>query len=240
MWTPNKLIDFKTLPDHKGSDVAFFLGCGDSINDITVEQWDIINENDVWTSNNFIYHPFVPDFYHVEMKSGQPDWIKLWGKRKRQKGSEYDDVKFIVNAGHCGHILPAIGDHPQVFGYPRNVVKNNKNAQRKDDMATHSNNASFTLVLDLLDKMKYDKTILFGVDLKRSTYFWTDTKEFGKTHQNTNKGLAKTAPHTTASRVPQFIKKVAKHWFRGSLYIGYKDSLLYDIGLKYIDIEKEI
>lgn len=235
-----KLIDFKTLIKHKKSDYGIFLGCGNTINEITKKQWDIIDKCDVWVSNNFLYHHYVPDFYHVELKSGKKDWLKLWRQRKAEKGDTYNDVKFIVNADHCGHILPQIGDHPMIFGYPRKVWKNNSSAKRDLDYGNHSNNASFTLVLDLLTRMKYKKTILFGVDLRQSTYFWTDKPEFGKTHCNTNKDLPKHAPHTTASRVPRFVQIINNRWFNKSLYLGYKKSLLSDYGIPYINIEKEL
>jgi hypothetical protein len=235
-----ELIDFRKLPEYKSSDIGYFLGCGETINDITEKQWEIIGDGDVWVSNNFHYHWFVPDFYHVEIKSGMPDWIELWKKRKLEKGSDYDNVKYIVNRDHCDHTLYAIDYHPTVFGYPRKVIKSNNRGKRYKAFANHSNNASFTLVLDLMSRMKYEKTILFGVDLRVSTYFWTDRPEFGETHQNTNKGLAKTDTHSTATRVPRFVEVVKDKWFGGKLFLGYKKSLLIDFSVPYIDIEKEL
>jgi hypothetical protein len=238
MWKSKDLIDFRKLVKYKDSDIGIFLGCGDSINDITSEQWDIISNCDTWVSNNFLYHWFVPDFYHLELKSREKGWQKLWRRRKQEKGDTYNNVKFVVNGGHNDHLLPQIGDHPQVFGYPRKVIKNNARAINYDKFATHSQNASFTLVLDLMSKMKYEKVVLFGVDLKRSTYFWTDRPEFGETHCETNKGLPPKEPHTTAGRVSKFIILVGRKWFNNQLYVGYEDTLLYDMNMKYIDIEK--
>jgi len=233
-----KLIDFRKLVDYKKSDIGIFLGCGSSINDITDEQWAIIDKCDTWTSNNFLYHWFIPDFYHVELKSERHKWIKLWKQRKLLKLSSYDKVKFIVWQDHCDHILPAIGKHPMIFGYPRLTLKRNTEFKHVDDMATHSQIASLTLVLDLMYKMKYKKVILFGVDMKHSKYFWTDTDEFGETHCNTNANLPHNKPHTTASKTVDFIMEISKRWFNNTLYIGSKKSLLYDKKLPYMDITK--
>ena len=78
---------------HKKSDIAIFLGCGSSINDITEEQWNIIADHDIWTSNNWLYHPIVPNFYHVEVKSYNKE---IWKKRKQEKGTSYKNVVFII------------------------------------------------------------------------------------------------------------------------------------------------
>jgi len=234
------LIDFKKLIEYKKSNYGIFLGCGSSINDITGVQWKIIEKCDVWTSNNFIYHWFVPDFYHLELKSGKQEWLDLWRRRKLEKGDSYNKVKFIVNRDHCDHLLPQIGDHPIVFGYPRKVWKSNSSCKRNLNFANHSNNASFTLVLDLLSRMNYEKVVLFGVDLKNAKYFWTDNKEFGETHCNTNKNLKKDSMHTTALRVLNFTCDVSYKWFNRKLYLGYKKSLLSTVGIPYINIEKEL
>ena len=55
---------------YKNSDTAVFLGSGQSINNISMQEWVVINKNcDLWTVNNWVYHPFVvPDFYMVESK----------------------------------------------------------------------------------------------------------------------------------------------------------------------------
>ena len=231
------MIDFKELVNYKKSNIGIFLGCGQSINDITKEQWDIIDKHDVWTLNDFLYHWYVPDFYHVELKSQEYGWNELWRQRKLAKGSSYNNVKFIVNKDHCDHILPAISEHPMIFGYPRVVVRKNVDCVHVPNMATHSNNASFTLVLDLLSKMNYEKVILFGVDMKHSRYFWTDTDKYGNTHCNTNNNLPKNKPHATATRVLNFVLNVADKWFDNELYIGYKESLLYDKKLPYMNMK---
>ena len=65
----NYIRDFNQLMKLKGSDHCVFLGSGSSINNVTMKQWVKIRTMDVWTVNNWIYHPFiVPNFYHVEAK----------------------------------------------------------------------------------------------------------------------------------------------------------------------------
>jgi hypothetical protein len=240
MWKAKDLIDFKKLPEYKKSEYGVFLGCGSSINAITKNQWKAIEQCDVWVSNNFLYHWYIPDFYHVELKSGKRQWLNLWKRRKADKGDTYDDVKFICNRDHCGHILPQIGEHPMVFGYPRKVWKSNNRCKRDLKFGNHSNNASFTLVLDLLSRMGYKKTILFGVDLLNAKYFWTGKREFGETHCDTNKDRPKKSPHTTAGRVPHFVQTCRTLWFKDTLYLGYEKSLLNQYGIPVVNIEREL
>ena len=56
------------LTKEKKNNEAVFLGCGPSINDLSAEAWQKINNLDIWASNNWFIHDVVPDFYHLEVK----------------------------------------------------------------------------------------------------------------------------------------------------------------------------
>jgi hypothetical protein len=214
----------------KKSDTAIFLGCGESINDITTEEWSKMKKFDVWTSNNFHYHSFIPNFYHVEVKNR--DRV-IWRHRHLERADKYRNVKFIC---HSQEIVDLIG--PDAFdiymykmiklGDARIPVPNYKMPEQKDqNILTCVGGISFTMLFELWYQMKYEKVILFGVDLYNSRYFWTDQVKFGKTHCHHNKdfeGKRETDPHN-AAHLMTFIEGIGIRYL--PVYIGYKKSLLY-------------
>ena len=228
--------DLSDIYERKGSDVAVFLGCGSSINEITKPQWRKITTFDTWTSNHFIYHRFVPDFYHLELKSGNVEWLENWRLRKKAKGRKYDNVNFIVMRGRK-YLTDAIGEHEHVYCYERRKGRCDPRASVHPTIVTHNCNASFTLILELLHRFDYDKVVLFGVDLHNSKYFWTGRPEYGDVHDQTNRGKGPDELHTTAGRVVNFVKVFNRHRMQGRLFVGYRDTLLHrKKGLKYLDV----
>ena len=226
------MIDYKELPKYKKSNTGVFLGCGVSIRNITWKQWEIITKYDMWSLNDWHYHPISPDFYHIELKSSRDDWNQIWENVHKSKQKQYENTKFIVNRDHCEHILPRLGDMKYIFGYPQEV-KDGRKSNKSDSLSS----ASATLVIDLMRQMGYEKIIIFGMDLNTSAYFWTDTDEYGKTHTNTNKDRNISQPHTTMQTVMGFLPSFAmKHNL--PIYVGYKETALYP-SLPYIDILKE-
>lgn len=227
------MIDYKELPKYKKSNIGFFMGCAISIKDITDEQWKVIKLHDMWSLNDWHYHPVVPDFYHIELKSSRDDWNQIFEKVHKAKIEEYKEVKFIINRDHCEHILSRLGNMEYIFGYPREVkdgIKSNKSFSLRS--------ASATLVLDLMCKMGYEKIIIFGIDKHTSAYFWTNTNEYGETHCNTNKNQDINQPHSTVESIKHFIPQIPKK-YKIPFYMGYKGSL-FDGILPYIDILEEL
>lgn len=230
------LKDLSEIYERKGSDVAVFLGCGSSLNALTKAEWRKIASFDTWVSNYFIYHRFVPRFYHLELKSSKLDWNEIWKRRKESKGRKYDDVNFVVMRGRK-YLTNAIGEHEHVYCYERIKGRCDSRAPIHPTIVTHNCNASFTLVLELLHRFDYKKVLLFGVDLRDSRYFWTGRSEYGEVHDQTNAGRMPDDVHTTARRVVNFAVGFNKYKMRGRLFVGYRDTLLYrKKGLKYLDI----
>lgn len=250
---------FNEIYKHKGSDVAVFLGCGKSINNITPAQWKAISKFDVWTSNNFIYHDFVPDFYHVEIKRNKN--LDIWTHWRHDiKGKKYDNVKFIIkDHPKRKFLLDAVGRKSKyVYGYhmkkinvkAKGTLPNYKMGSRH---LTCNCNASFTMILEMLYKFKYKKVIFFGVDLDDSRYFWSDmnfnrggkaskrrAKYKGeKVHCNFNKNNDPNKPHTTSHLVPYIVGFNKKYMNKigCKMYVGHKKTLLYP-GLPCINILK--
>jgi len=232
------------LKKEKKSNTAVFLGSGSSINDITPEQWIRINQYDTWAVNNWCYHPFVPNFYHLEVKKYNKDLVR---KRIEEKGNLYKKVNFIINKERS-YLIGVVGLNRKIYNYymdkinmkkttevPRNYIPN-----PSFNRLTCNLNSSFTMILELLWKMQYEKIIIFGMDMKDSKYFWTGRPEYGETHCQWNKdhrGSKATDPHAGA-HIKNFII-----WFNNTvlkrhnskIYVGYKETLLYP-EIEYMEI----
>lgn len=217
----------------KGSDTAVFLGSGPSINNISDEQWKIISKLDTWTVNNWVYHPFVPRFYHLEVKS----YNRVFMKEKLHARKDYENVNFLINEARQ-HLLDLIRQG-QIYLYKMkkiNVV--NKPIIPKYTPSDDPNllicnlNSSITMLLELMQRFKYKKVIFFGMDLIDSRYFWTGESKYGKTHCQWNKdheGRKPKQPHNTA-HIKNFVVWFSKNRMRevgGEFFVGHKNTLLY-------------
>ena len=237
----NKIKDIYGL---RGSHTAVFLGSGPSINNITDEQWEAISKTDTWAINNWVYHPFVPKFYHPEVKKYNRDVIK----RRIAARDDYKDVTFIVNQERT-YLLDVIGHDKPVYSYRMHKINTVKKPivpkytpSNDPNTLTCNLNSSMTMLLELMCRFKYKKVIFFGVDMYDSRYFWTDRPEYGKTHCQWNKdheGKSPDAPHNTA-HIKNFIvwfskKRMGKHG--GAFFVGHKDTALWP-DLLYYNIEK--
>lgn len=247
-----KVYNIHDAMKHKNSDTAIFLGSGSSINDISPYQWKILKQFDLWTVNNWVYHPFiVPDFYHLELKAYGFPIVK---KRLEEKKLLYKDTKFIVPEGKCLVLsngqkvmtLDAIPLSCVVHTYP---WINYKTTERKDIKADYkiegnvihrSYGMSFPSILEIVYRFGYERIVLFGVDLDNSFYFWTGgDPKYGKVHHQTNKAHENkdpNQPHSTF-RVVDFIKDFNVKFMKSNMYVGTKKSMLYP-GLNFIEIER--
>lgn len=226
----------------KGSDIAVFLGSGPSINNISDKQWEAISKLDTWTVNNWVYHPFVPRFYHLEVKSYNKPFIK----EKMHAREDYENVNFLVNESRL-HLLDLIRQG-QVYLYKmRKINVFNKPVIPKYESGKDPNvlvcnlNSSVTMILELFYRFKYKKVIFFGMDLIDSRYFWTGESKYGKTHCQWNKDHEGRKPdqrHNTA-HIKKFVVWFSKNRMKevgGKFFVGHKDTLLYVAGLKYLKL----
>lgn len=240
-----KAQDISKVFQYKNSTTAIFLGSGPSINDISKEEWVRIETFDMWTVNNWIYHPtVVPDFYHLELKAYNFPVVK---NRMEEKKEQYKNVKFIIpkdkfltlSDGRRVMTKDAIPKtHPFVFVYNWLDYKPTEKKDIRVDYKIDPNfihrsyGISFPSVLELMYKFGYKKIILCGVDLSNSYYFWTGRPECGKVHHQTNKAHEKKdprLPHNTI-RVKSFIVDFNKKFMQRNnreIFVGTKKSALY-------------
>lgn len=252
----SKMLSIDRLKKRVKSDVAVFLGSGQSINNITPEQWAAIQRADIWTVNNWVYHPtVVPDFYHVETKHYG---FHILQRRFKQKWAAYRNVKFILPQNKTIKV-PDVGAFPlrtvippdaQIFYYNlafRDRKRTHKpfNADYKihNTLLTKSYDMSVTLVLELMFRMGYRKIVTFGIDLNNSYYFWSSgDAKYGEVHHLTNKAHENKPPeepHAT-QRIQDFIFDFNNRWmqpFGREILVGHEDTDLYP-GLNSTDIRE--
>jgi hypothetical protein len=234
---------------------AVFLGSGRSILDVSPAMWiRIINNFDIWTVNNWVYHPsVVPDFYHIECK-----WYnyELMQKRVYEKRKMYANCNFIFPWRKTvkmkdGTILRLCDVAPlgsKKFHYraqARDIRRTHQtfNADYRPTIkaVTKSYDMSLTSVMELMHHFGYRDVILFGVDLKDSYYFWSDGDErYGEVHHKSNKeheGKDPESPHATwkiKDFIVDFHRRHCEPVGRG-IYVGHKNTLLYpDLELREI------
>ena len=203
------------LVKRKKSNEAIFLGCGPSINKLSAEQWEKIKKMDIWTSNNWFVHDIVPDFYHLEVKLHRNG--EFAKKMVAKRAEQYKNVNWILDATRkylFDIVQPKQFD--EIFLYKKKYRGDDGFYTPDNSVVSVSCGASITIILDLMQKMNYNKIYLCGVDLYSSEYFWTDNKSYG--HHDIPYLISTckpderspTAPHTTL-KTARFIKEFGEH-----------------------------
>ena len=163
------------LKKKKNSDCAVFLGCGPSINDITDEQWAKIKSMDIWTSNNWYIHDVIPNFYHLEVKLHRNG--EYSAKKIKEREQDYANVNWILDKTRP-YLFDIVGANSNIYAYDKSYRGDDGFYEPTPDQVQVSCGASITIVLDLMQKMNYDKIYFCGVDLYSSEYFWTNNKDY--------------------------------------------------------------
>jgi hypothetical protein len=250
-----RVKNLEEIYKNKVSNIAVFLGNGSSINNITDSQWKKIGETDTWVVNNWVYHPFIPKFYHVEVKSIDSNIMK---SRLLDKIENYNTTNFIIDKNRS-MTLDVVSGQKNIYLYEIRDMINNKGRSKYNPLVTYKHedsynpnvikafnlSSSLVIVLDIMLRFGYEKIIFFGVDLYNSKYFWTDRHEYGKTHCRFNKDHKKNKtisdPHST-SHIKDFIVWFSKEWMNKigtNVFVGHTDTSLYP-DLNYLNIEEEI
>lgn len=229
----------------KKSNIAIFLGSGSTINDISKKQWKKLKEFDLWTVNNWIYHPeIVPNFYHLELKKYGFEYFKRHMDEKRDK---YKDTIFFIQRSKK-NLDDLIGSQSRTYTYlqdrDRVHERQNVNADFKMSDGDRLNNlycSSLTSVLVLMYRFGYSSIILFGVELDNSKYFWTGRDpKYGLVHHQVNKeheGHKESDPHNTI-HIKDFIIDFNERWMipnKREILVGTKKTLLYP-SLRFVEI----
>jgi hypothetical protein len=235
------IYNLQDLLKQRTSDTAVYLGSGESINEISLEQWKIIEKYNSFGINNWHYHNFIPTFFSAEVKSYNRD---LWKRRQLQRLPEYKSVKYICSSNKN---MPEFINYKIFDVYVYDMIKlgderipvpNHKiNTNPEPNILTCVGGVSISILLELYFRMKYKRIIMLGSDMTTGNYFWTGKPEFGEVHEQTNKareGKDPNLPHNTA-HMKSYIINYSKKYI--PIYICTKKTLLYP-EIPYLPIEE--
>jgi hypothetical protein len=178
----NNLIRYKT------SDTLFILGSGPSINAISEEEWKVIAQHNSIGFNYFLAHPFVPTYYHMELR---PEDMEMFRGCYSQRRDAYRNIPFMINyhfimddfnSADLDFIDNKLITVPRLYTDCRaeDVEKifhfNHKYVAPSDNYFLLHYRGSLCLMISLGVLLGYKKIVLAGVDLKDSTYFYCDER----------------------------------------------------------------
>ena len=130
-------LNLNYLSELKTSDTLFILGCGPSINEISLKEWKEIEKHDSFGLNGFLFHEtHVPTFYWYEFFSKDIfDYLKF--EELELKSAAYKDVPFIFNfadffsKNHKFDKLPSIMEENHQMFLPKRIYKWDEPALRR-------------------------------------------------------------------------------------------------------------
>lgn len=203
----------------RSSQTVFVLANGPSIRDLTAPAWSMIGGCDSIGMNFWLYHSFVPRFYHIEL-TYEP--VEMGGARSAyhhfldalEGRADYAGVTWMVGKEHAARLLKTrdVRTHVQTFARRRRVYyypcafpqpsssldESYFAAAARSLSDPHLKPAANSLgaVLSLAFTMGYQDIVLLGVDLNSSDYFWTGDGR-SDVHKERAWGGATAGPHPT-------------------------------------------
>lgn len=193
-WYKNKDIEYTVLSledvrsKYKKSDTIFILGGSESINGITQEQWDHIAQHDSIGMNWWPVHKFVPTYYYTNYPRG--NYFSYFESLLERKLAGYNRTVFFVS----GNKAARRGIHPRIskkifsespiccyyeISDPIDLGSDKKNMVFRESSfeRTLYYRGGLTLILDLINRLRYNKIVLMGIDLKNGVHFYDSYPE---------------------------------------------------------------
>lgn len=170
---------------------ALLLGTGNSVNQISKDQYEKIKERcDIWGINNFFLHKFIiPDFLHFEIKADING--EIFPRILKEKKDLYKNTVFISDIVTRERDLPYkfldLNMFKKFYSY-RRVDRLNKdgsyiengNYKPEKNIVQITHGKSNSKIMDLMVRMDYEKIFFCGIDLNDCNYFWTDNNDYSK------------------------------------------------------------
>ncbi|MFB9051982.1 hypothetical protein ACFFVB_02710 [Formosa undariae] len=170
----------------KKSDTVFILGSGESINDLTNEDWKEIEENNIIGLNYSFVHPIIPDYHLMEMipLTEMQDFFCEQTQKRYKDVDMFFQYKHVIKSKfnlkkynhkerlyvHTPHLLPTI--YPEVLeAYFEHLFS--KNNLKLNDLVHHNSHIGCAVMF--AQALGYKKIVMLGIDLNNGDYF-TDSK----------------------------------------------------------------
>lgn len=174
----------KIKKKYKKSDTIFILGCGNSINDLSEEDWLKISKFDSIGVNYFYSHYFMPTFHMIELGASNEsaECLNTHLLNLEQRKSEQvfvhlrhllsnDKIKLNDKFNNLHLYSPSI-----LKGTSKSFVKKiiDRWYGTNNTLIHHASNLDCTI--HFAYQMGYKNIYLLGVDLNNNQYFW-DTSD---------------------------------------------------------------
>jgi hypothetical protein len=193
-------LDLSTL---KHSDTLFILASGASINQISLDRWQIIRRHDSIGFNFWPVHPFVPTLYFVEaVQEDQPYGMfaplcRIAQNRARDYAGVIKVVTELRNAFPSGRFaslfeipgawymlrtFPVAASTDIEFAYGLDYLRRKglfESSSRINSVFKQASTLSSLIALAI--RMQYRSIVLCGVDLNDSQYFYQDARLYPET-----------------------------------------------------------
>lgn len=181
----NKYVDTK-----KKSDTVFILGSGESINDLTKQDWNYIKEHNIIGLNYSFVHPIIPDYHLMEMipLKEMQEFFCQSTKERYEDVDMFFQYKHIIKSGfklkdykhqkrayaHVPHLFPTIYDDILEMYFLE--LKRKKNITFSELVHHNSHIGCAVMFAQILG---YKNIVMLGVDLNGGDYF-TNSKTQSK------------------------------------------------------------
>jgi len=246
-------VSVTQLKKYKTCDTLFVLGAGQSINNLTDENFHEIEKYDSIGVNGFAYHNFVPKFHSFELENQHNplalgmfigtsnNIINLQEKYKKTaiifrqykiKNEELEsNVKRIIGFGNAYWNV-----YDQMPGNSLEEYENYLKIYKKKGLFDHNDffpnkSSSMSWVISMAYQLKYKEIVFCGVDLL-GDHFYNNPEPLTMTEYNKQKNKI----HLTGNRTEKYsiiLQDVLKFWnnyffqaYDAKLYVSSKFSLL--------------
>lgn len=175
---------FKQLPkfNNKDTNTIFVLGCGQSVNNITAEQWNIISKHlGIGVSYFFVNQHYSPNINIVEL-GASANAVKLFNDYcldKNQKQINVLQIRHVVNASQ------QFRNSNNLFYFsPKTLPTNDKELlaafhlryAKSKQLITMHHASCLDAAVTLAAQYNPKQIVLIGVDLDGLDYFWENGK----------------------------------------------------------------
>ena len=249
-------VSVSKLKKYKTSDTLFVLAAGQSINNLTDENFREIAECNSIGVNGFAHHNFVPTFHSFELENQHsPTALKMFIETSRNIINLEDEykktviifrqhkinneelevnVKQIMSYGNSyWNVFDQVpGKTLEEYKYYLKAFKK-KGLFNKDDFFPNKS-SSLSWVISMAYQLQYKKIIFCGVDLI-GDHFYNNRAPLTKEEFEKQKNNKHLTGNLTA-KYPVIIQDVIKFWnkyffekYNAKLYVSSKYSLLSEI-----------
>lgn len=187
----SEFIDLK-----KKSDTIFILGSGESINEVSENEWQHLKKHNTCSYNSFFIHDFIPDYYLFEPADSN-SYMKMFYDETAEK---YNDT-YMFYQSHIGHSLGIFIDEYKhkdyLFHYNPYFLYSSTRKRLKinlkwfflrgfslSNLVHHSSHTD--LVYYFAAVLGFKKIVFVGVDFNGGKYF-TDSDINSSTYPSNEK-----------------------------------------------------